>query len=238
MIIFKKLQGFVKYLNQNMPLEKSKNYDDYWDNREVTSDISKLSANHRKRILAEQLIPNGSSVLDIGCGTAGLNDAFIYAKKDIVYTGYDMFDKLDDIQSSKKIKLYNKDILQEKYLGIYDYITILNVLEHVHHPEDFIEKIRPNFRKSLFVSVPNIGSLKNRVRLGIFGKFPITGVYFHASEHIRFWTVKDFKHWSNVYGYDVKNYYGTGYWGWGVKFFPSLVSENILYQLTRKDEQI
>ncbi len=40
----------LKYLNQDMPLEESKGYDDHWDNRkDVNSDIAKLSTNHRKK---------------------------------------------------------------------------------------------------------------------------------------------------------------------------------------------
>ena len=155
-----------------------------------------------------------------------------FAEKKVDYTGYDMFDDINRIAKLKGIKLYNKDILEEVNLEIYDYITILNVLEHVHHPEDFIEKIRNHFTKSLFVSVPNIGSLKNRLRLAFFGKFPITGVYFHVSEHIRFWTVKDFKYWANFYGYEVKSYYGSG---WLINKFPSIFSENILYELKKND---
>lgn len=225
----------LKYLNQDMPLQHETGYDSYWDNRrEKASTISCLSSNHRKRLLSEKLIEEDAKVLDIGCGTASLYDAFVRVNKRIDYTRYDMFNSIEDIAKSKNIKLYNKNILEEDNLEVYDYITILNVLEHVHHPEDFILKIKNNFSKSLFISIPNIGSLKNRLRLAVFGKFPITGVYFHVSEHIRFWTVKDFKYWARFYGFEVVAYYGAGnYFKPLIKYFPSIFSENILYELKR-----
>ena len=77
-----KILSFLKYLNQDMPLEKSKGFDDYWDNRkEMKGDIGKLSPHHRKRILAEKLIEDNAKILDIGCGTASLYDAFIFCRE-------------------------------------------------------------------------------------------------------------------------------------------------------------
>jgi SAM-dependent methyltransferase len=222
-----------KYLTEEMPLKDVTDYDSYWDNRQGKEfDLKRMLPNHRKRILAEKIIPDNSSILDVGCGTATLYDAFCQAGKKVNYIGYDLFDGLESIGADKKIEVHNLDILKAEPAKV-DYITILNVLEHVQNPEDFILKLKDTFNKKMYISVPNIGSFKNRVRLGIFGRFPTSGVYFHVREHIRFWTFTDFNWWAKRYGFKVTNCWGAGRVVPLVSAFPQYFSENILYELER-----
>ena len=59
-----------------------------------------------------------------------------------------MFEGLAEIAKEKNANLINRDILTETSIDVYDYITILNVLEHVQYPEEFLKKLRNSFKKS------------------------------------------------------------------------------------------
>ncbi|GAH91867.1 unnamed protein product, partial [marine sediment metagenome] len=120
----------------------------------------------------------------------------------------------------------------------YDYICLMELIEHIAHPEFLIKKIKNKFKKYLFITIPNMGYIENRLRLAFAGKMPITIIIYHIREHIRFWTVKDFLYWANRLGLTVEAYYGQG--GLGIpriklwKYFPSLFASQIVYVLKRK----
>ena len=95
--------GVIAYFKKNMPLEDVTEYSSYWEKRGGEVDISKLLPNHRKRIVAGELIPNKASVLDIGCGNCSLYDAFKFYGKNVEYVGYDMYEGLDEIGRKKGI---------------------------------------------------------------------------------------------------------------------------------------
>ena len=111
----------------------------------------------------------------------------------------------------------------------YDYITALCVLEHVHDPEIMMRKFKGHFKKSLFVAVPNIGFLPYRIRL-LLGKFPVTSIFYHIREHIRFWTVHDFKYWSKKLGFEVVKCISASDYMIS-RLFPSLFATNVIYVL-------
>jgi hypothetical protein len=93
--------------------------------------------------------------------------------------------------------------------------------------------IRNSFRKILYVSVPNLGYIGFRIKLGLFGSMPNTGCFYHIREHIRFWTYKDFIHWADFYGFKVIDVWGNV--GGRIRGrYPFLFSTNILYALKRK----
>jgi len=74
-----------------------------------------------------------------------------------------------------------------------DYILMLEVLEHVQNPEDFVHKALSAANDSIFISFPNTGYIKHRLRL-LFGRFPVQW-RVHPGEHLRFWTLRDLEWW-------------------------------------------
>ena len=69
---------------------------------------------------------------------------------------------------------------------------MFEVLEHIPNAEEAMFRIKDAFKSKIaFFSIPNSGSLYDRIRL-LRGRFPKQWVV-HPSEHVRFWTLNDFK---------------------------------------------
>ena len=119
---------------------------------------------------------------------------------------------------------------------VYDYITVLCLMEHIQDPEEIVRKLKEHFTKGLIIAVPNVGFLPHRVRL-LFGKFPVVNIFYHIHEHIRFWTVCDFKQWANFFGFEIIRIIPTtnGLWA---RIWPSLFSSTIIYILQKKDKVV
>ncbi len=126
--------------------------------------------------------------------------------------------------------------LSEESPAAFDVVVCLDVLEHVAHAEQAFGNLKGNFRKKLIVSVPNIGCLRCRVRLALFGKFPLTNCIFHVNEHLRHWTISDFRHWmkrESMRILRIDGQYGLrGFYRW----FPGLFAHGVVYTLERAED--
>lgn len=219
-----------------MPLDSNfKDYDEYWGNR----GFNKPSTNRAKEI-SSFLEPN-SSILDIGCGDGTVMEYININNnpKDIV--GIDISKRAVDYVNSKGFRAYEIDVLSERFAEFmngksFDYIIITEVLEHIQDPEIVITLLRNHVEKCVFVSIPNAGFVRNRLRL-LFGRFPLVVIQQHIKEHIRFWTLKDFKYWAEYHGYRVEKVIATS--GTGIKnlsllekWLPSLFANQIMYKMS------
>jgi methionine biosynthesis protein MetW len=147
-----------------------------------------------------EFIDHGSSVLDIGCGD-GLLLEYLKDQKNAQVYGIDLSEEAVRLAKERNIETTVGDILQIEIERVYDYIILSEVLEHLNDPEIVIAKLKGKFRKSLLISIPNIGYYKHRLRL-LFGHFPLQWKY-HPSEHLRFWTVADFRLWLRQFRLEV-----------------------------------
>lgn len=148
------------------------------------------------------LIDPGSSVLDIGCGN-GANLKHLTEKKQIKGEGLDISEVAVSQAVADGIAARVADASSSAFsiADQYDYIIISEVLEHIPNPEDLLAKTRGRFRKGLILSMPNIGHYMYRLRL-LFGHFPIQWAY-HPAEHLRFWTISDFRLWLHRLGFET-----------------------------------
>lgn len=105
-----------------------------------------------------ELLGNRNALLDIGCG---LGD-FIYFLKENSWetTGIEPSKELAAIASSRGLKVHNLTL--EEYLikenpEKFDVITLMNVLEHVPNPSEFILNCKKLLKKDgvMVVKVPN-----------------------------------------------------------------------------------
>ena len=186
-------------------LSDVRTYEIYWQRRNTfddATDVAQISPHHRKYILSE-IIEDGCSLLDVGCGNCSFFDILTKKKPNIMATGVEISEEISDIGRNKGYRVLSLDLTKEKICEIYDYITIMNVLEHICHAEEMVLNVKESFRKSLFISVPNLGYIKYRMQLGLFGKVPNTGCFYHIREHLRFWTHADFIYWAEYYGRKV-----------------------------------
>lgn len=205
---------------------KRMDYDDYW------IDKAPFKFSGRYPVFAE-IIEENSTLFDIGCGN-GATLKFLIEKKNIRGEGVDISHEAIKVARSKGIEAFVADIGTPEFqiTKEYDYIIISEVLEHISNPEDVMEKVKGKFNKMLIVSIPNIGHYMHRLRL-LFGHFPIQWA-FHPSEHLRFWTVKDFKKWVSDLGFKIfgmRTHSGVPFLR---KCMPSLFADSIVFLLKVK----
>lgn len=168
-------------------------YDKYWVMR------GRFEFSTRYEVFAS-LIDEGSEVLDIGCGE-GATLAYLAERKKIKGEGLDISERGVRMCAARGIRAKVADASAAGFSldAAYDYIIVSEVLEHIPNPEALLEKLRGKFRKGLIISVPNTGYYLYRLRL-LFGRFPVQWA-LHPGEHLRFWTLQDFRAWLRACGY-------------------------------------
>ncbi len=166
------------------------NYGSYWKKRgwRVRNSLRPREV----MILSE--IPEGSRVIDIGCGNSRLPVALKEKGIDIevadvskeVLCGYESFGIVGREIDLEKIS----DVVITKP---YDYIIMSEVLEHTTNPEEIILKLA-KYTKYFIFTIPNSAAYMFRYGLLIRGRF-FTQWVMHPSEHLRFWSHIDFLDW-------------------------------------------
>ena len=127
----------------------------------------------------------GLRLLDVGCGTGSYLEAVEQKISTIETTGIDPNAKALEIAKQRtKARLYQCDLLTlPSSLGLFDVVTLWDVLEHTHDPLQNLKSaysiLKPN--GLIAVDVPNIGSLSAK----LFGRF-----WFHLDvpRHLYFFS--------------------------------------------------
>lgn len=156
--------------------------------------ISKIS---RLRITHELIKGDNNKVLDVGCGPAYLSEFF----KDKIgeYVGTDLIEYnvelAREFYSAPNHTFTSENIFAEptKVLkkGYFDYVLVLEVIEHIDNPAGFISKCAEFAKKGgcLIISTPNATSITNillniKKRKEIVTSYKATGV---ESDHLYAW---------------------------------------------------
>ncbi len=128
----------------------------------------KFESTHKKAL---DIVENNKKVLDIGCNNGDLG--VLLKEKKCEVTGIDF-----NIKQKQKLENYINFNLDEGLPEInydqFDYILILDVIEHLKSPENFIKelkkKLKNNLKVKVIISTPNIAFFVMRFML-LFGKF-------------------------------------------------------------------
>ena len=237
MVILRKAKSFlrivredIKYISKYPPvILKRMDYEEYW------GEMQDINIKERTRIFSK-LIKPGSTVLDIGCGT-GTNLKYLIEKNNVISEGIDISSTAVEMAKKRGINAWVSDITKEEFNldKKYDYIIISEVLEHIPDPETLLSKIKDSFNLKLIVSVPNIGLYKHRLRL-LFGRFPIQWA-FNPGEHLKFWTLRDFKWWIQQQGLKTVGMIAANGFPIFYKHFPSLFGNQIIFVLDKVKER-
>ena len=160
--------------------------------------------------IAINLINNGSKVLDVGCGGGHLSA--VLKNKKCKITGIDIYkpDKILFMDQFYRCDL-NKEVIPLK-IGKFDYVLLLDVIEHLHNPEKFVENLYEVCKYSphvkILASTGNIGFLPLRLML-MFGQFNYGKRGILDLTHSRLFTFQSFKNLFEQFGFEVKKVKGV-----------------------------
>lgn len=209
------------------PMQDFADYDSYWQTR---GDIGHVL--RRWKLVADWL-PQTGSLLDVGCGGGEFLKYLRTVRPNIQARGVDVS---AEAVSRTRAAGFEAEVLDPARDplpgGPYDFVTCFEVIEHIPDAEAALRHMNAAFRQKLFISVPNIGHFSCRLRLAVFGRFPLTRVVMHVKEHVRHWTPKDFREWAEHEGLRVEK--AVGDWGTPLtpwKAFPSLFCAGMIYVL-------
>jgi len=144
--------------------------------------------------LISEIIPENSSVLDIGSGSGVLARAFLLKGKHISIEGIEPNSYAADLAQQYYDELYVGfaqefyDIISSKH---YDYVVMVDVIEHMVDPQKFLLSLCECMKKRtrIIVSLPNIAFGGVRLTL-LRGSFEYTGSGLLEATHLRFFTHK------------------------------------------------
>lgn len=213
-----------------MPLREFADYDDYWEQRGAQE------PKFRFKWVARQL-PKQGSVLDVGCGDGAFLEHVRSVKPRLGLCGID--------GSAAAIRKLRERGLDGEVVGDlnapdvelprdFDVIVVMELIEHLPEPENLMAAMLKTRAQTFYITIPNLGFIVHRLRLALGGRMPVTAIVYHIKEHLRFWTVRDFRQWARHCGFEVVGHAGQngfpGLW----KFWPSLFARQMIYVLRRR----
>jgi len=146
-------------------------------------------------------------LLDIGCGNGYLLEAAM--RRNWVVEGYDVDWKSTQAVSERLgINVHSGDFFSLHLSEDYDLVTMHQVLEHLKDPNRHLKRIRQLTKHGgyLFVAVPNIVSLSNRVQL-FWEKIGLRkkkiGKYYDTNHHVAYFEPRTLTALLNNHGFKV-----------------------------------
>lgn len=165
--------------------------------------------------LLMSMIPQGSRVLDIGCGTGSISGMIRDLRRADVL-GIEPHPERAKKAESEGIKViqgvYSPDV-PVKY-GKFDVVLFADVLEHLTDPAETLEQAKsaltPDGR--ILASIPNVAHWSVRLRL-LAGKFDYEPTGIMDATHLRWFTRKSVRRLFDGAGYDIE-YFHSAAGGW------------------------
>jgi methionine biosynthesis protein MetW len=149
--------------------------------------------------LIQQIIPQGATVLDLGCGEGELL-AKLQQNKSVRGQGVELDETAAFACIARDVPIFQIDLdsgLKEFTDDSFDYVVLEETLQTLRKPIDLLQEMLRVGRRGI-VSFPNFGFWKVRLDLLLRGKMPVTEQLPHRwynTPNIHLMTLQDFLDW-------------------------------------------
>jgi len=143
-----------------------------------------------------EIVEDGTSVLDLGCGTGELLNLLV-KEKHIKAQGIEIDDKAIFECVTKGLNVFHDDIdtgLPEYGDKSFDYVILNQSLQQVKRPDDVLKEALRVGRK-VIVGIPNFAYIKARWQIGLLGRVPVTNSLpyeWYDTPNLHFLSLLDF----------------------------------------------
>lgn len=151
----------------------------------------------------------GASVLDIGAGPGGMARELL--KKGCRVAVVDQFAPTEAGQSGVRVFQQDLDHAPTFDVGEYRYLLLLDVIEHLKDPEQFLDRLRAQFDytpKTLVLTTPNVAFAVQRVML-MLGQFNYGKAGILDRTHTRLFTFRSLRRLLDDAGFRIKEIRGV-----------------------------
>lgn len=151
----------------------------------------------------------GASVIDIGAGPGGMAQELL--KKGCRVAVVDQFPPTHGVDSRVTVFTQNLDDTPGFDVRGYDYLLLLDVIEHLKHPEQFLDRLRSQFdftARTVIVTTPNIAFVVQRLML-LFGQFNYGKAGILDRTHTRLFTFRSLRHLLADAGFRIREIRGV-----------------------------
>ena len=150
----------------------------------------------------------GASVLDIGAGPGGLARELL--KKGCRVAVVDQFLPTEPLDAG--VALYKQDLDDPLTFEVqtFQFLLLLDVIEHLKNPERFLERLRKQFRyppKTVVLTTPNIAFVVQRVMLAL-GQFNYGKAGILDRTHTRLFTFRSLRRLLTETGFRIREIRG------------------------------
>jgi glycosyltransferase involved in cell wall biosynthesis len=153
-------------------------------------------------------VPDGARVLDMGSGPGGM-------ARELVAKGctVGVVDQHAPDVPEAGVSVFEQDLDDEPQFEVkdYDYLMLLDVIEHLKDPEVFLDRLRDKFdwsKKVLVLSTPNVAFVAQRVML-LLGQFNYGKAGILDRTHTRLFTFRSLRHLLSDAGFRIKETRGV-----------------------------
>jgi methionine biosynthesis protein MetW len=202
------------------------------------------AAQHADYEQIARLVPEGSRVLDLGCGNGQLLK-MLMERKGVTGRGVDIDEEnvVECIRKGLSVFQGNLDEGLADYQDkSYDYVILNRTLQVVLKP-DYVIREMLRIGDRAIVSFPNFGHWKVRLSLLLKGRMPVTRMLpfeWYNTPNIHLVTIKDFKRFCLVNGIDILNEVSLvnsrRVYDRRHRLFPNLLAEEGIFVIASRTE--